>query len=137
MNMIPTINTPIALIFSFPGMFMILANEGMNRAPIPRSTRRIPTPNKSAIMVSPSLLPCMHLNILLKERLFSYFFLCYFFRKRKKGTKESRVHSNTPTPRLFALEITTGRGGELWAPHCDSRSSTTRLQICGFLANLF
>lgn len=61
-SMIPTIIAPIALIFSFPGMFITLVIEGTNNAKIPISITRIPNPKRSAIMVSPGAFLLLLLN---------------------------------------------------------------------------
>ncbi len=52
----PTIMAPIALIFSFPGIFMILVSPGKKSAKTPRSTTMIPTPTIIGIMISPEAL---------------------------------------------------------------------------------
>lgn len=49
----PAITAPRALILSFPGMFMTLANAGTNRAAIPRIITRIPRPTTRPYMSSP------------------------------------------------------------------------------------
>lgn len=60
--MIPAIITPIALILSFPGIFIILANAGIKNVNIPKSINRIPIPTRYAIMVSPGAFLLLLLN---------------------------------------------------------------------------
>ena len=64
LNMMPTTMTPRALILSFPGIFMSLANAGIKSVAIPKITSIIPIPIMIGVMLSPTMFLILPLNIL-------------------------------------------------------------------------